>query len=290
MNLSLDETNLSVVTVTCDWQSSETAPAASSAAISCNKNKPKSQILVGQHKRGRQLTNQREAGAGLEGTGANTSPRVYWASNRNILFCSKHPLHEICTWPAFYLDLQKSTNNLLTVTASYRRHMKFFLTAARSLPDLPARQLKPAKPDAVAQPFPLHRPGILAMASVPIGAVDEQSRCARESQVKIDSTSHVQMEPCRWRLLRLQPAPVLNHVVPHLLFSTRGCAVLLKGTRENHLRLATFAGNINCADSKNKSGNECQHVRSEQFISEEIQKHCTKKKMTITGKKISPRV
>lgn len=174
---------------------------------------------------------------------------------------------------------------MLTVTASYQRHMQFFLTVARSLPDLPDRQLKPAKPDTDTQPFPLHRPGILAMASVPIGAVDEQSRCARESQVKIDSTSHVQMEPCRWRLLRLQPAPVLNHVVPHLLFSTRGCAVLLKGTRENHLRLATFAGNINCADSKNKSGNECQHVRSEQFLSEEIQKHCTKKKMTITGKK-----
>lgn len=181
---------------------------------------------------------------------------------------------------------KKSTNNTLTVTASYQRHMKFFLTAARSLPDLPARQLKPAKPDTDTPPVPLHRPGILAMASVLIGAVDEQSRCARESQVKIDSTSHVQMEPCRWRLLRLQPAPVLNHVVPHLLFSTRGCAVLLKGTRENHLRLATFAGNINCADSKNKSGNERQHVRSEQFLSEEIQKHCTKKeKTTITGKK-----
>lgn len=167
---------------------------------------------------------------------------------------------------------KKSTNNTLTVTASYQRHMKFFLTDARSLPDLPARQLKPAKPDTDTPPVPLHRPGILAMASVLIGAVDEQSRCARESQVKIDSTSHVQMEPCRWRLLRLQPAPVLNHVVPHLLFSTRGCAVLLKGTRENHLRLATFAGNINCADSKNKSGNERQHVRSEQFLSEEIQK------------------
>lgn len=178
----------------------------------------------------------------------------------------------------------------MTVTASYQRHMKFFLTAARSLPDLPARQLKPAKPDTDTPPVPPHRPGILAMASVLIGAVDEQSRCARESQVKIDSTSHVQMEPCRWRLLRLQPAPVLNHVVPHLLFSTRGCAVLLKGTRENHLRLATFAGNINCADSKNKSGNECQHVRSEQFLSEEIQKHCTKKQkwQSLVKKKYHP--